>query len=83
MGGVSTGTPITYAVKRTVGITDHKAPMIFEDVTDKSAMGNFRHRSGTPALDYIFETPSGGVAIFDYDGDGLPRHPFSEWLDYS
>lgn len=71
-GGVSTGTPLNYTTKRTVGITDPKAPVVFEDVTDKTALANFRHRAGTPAKDYIFEVPSGGVAIFDYDGDGLP-----------
>ncbi len=72
MGGVSTGTPMNYTTKRTVGVTDPKAPVIFEDVTDKTAMGNFKHRSGSAAKNYIFEVPSGGVAIFDYDGDGLP-----------
>ena len=46
--------------------------MIFEDVTDKTALANFKHRAGTLAKDYIFEVPSGGVAILDYDGDGLP-----------
>jgi enediyne biosynthesis protein E4 len=72
MGGVSTGTPLNYTTRRTVGITDPKAPIIFEDVTDKTALRNFRHRAGTPEKNYIFEVPSGGVAIFDYDGDGLP-----------
>src|SRR2546422_4791576 len=72
MGGVVTGTPVNYSSRRTVGITDPKAPLIFEDATDKTALANFKHRSGTPAKDYIFEVPSGGVAIFDYDGDGLP-----------
>src|SRR5947209_11991789 len=71
-GGVVTGTPVNYTSRRTVGITDPKAPLIFEDVTDKTALANFRHRSGTPAKDYIFGVPSGGVAILDYDGDGLP-----------
>lgn len=70
--GVSTGTAITYSSRRTVGITDPAAPVVFEDVTDKTAMANFRHRSGNRQKDYIFETPSGGVAIFDYDGDALP-----------
>ncbi|HKP36206.1 MAG TPA: CRTAC1 family protein [Pyrinomonadaceae bacterium] len=70
-GGVATGTPLNYSSKRTAGITDPKAPMVFEDVTDKTAMGSFLHRSGALAKDYIFETPSGGVAIFDYDSDGL------------
>ena len=72
MGGVTTGTPVNYASKRTVGITDPKALMVFEDVTEKTALVNFKHRSGSPTKEYIFEVPSGGVAIFDYDGDGFP-----------
>src|SRR5438105_4231309 len=72
MGGVSTGTALNYTTRRTAGITDPRAPMIFEDVTDKTALANFQHRAGTPTKDYIFEVPSGGVAIFDYDGDSLP-----------
>ena len=71
-GGVSTGTPVNYSSRRTVGVTDAKAPVVFEDVTNKTAMANFKHRSGSPQKNYIFETTSGGVAIFDYDGDGLP-----------
>jgi len=70
--GVSTGTPVNYSSRRTIGVTDAKAPIVFEDITDKTALANFRHRSGSPAKDYIFETTSGGVAIFDYDVDGLP-----------
>jgi enediyne biosynthesis protein E4 len=72
MGGVSTGAPVTYSSKRTVGIVDPNGPIVFEDVTEKTALASFRHRSGSAAKDYIFETPSGGVAIFDYDGDGHP-----------
>ena len=72
MGGASTGAPATYTSRRTVGITDPNAPVIFEDVTDKTPLASFRHRSGEAAKDYIFETPSGGVAIFDYDSDGRP-----------
>ena len=72
MGGASTGAPATYTSRRTVGITDPSAPIVFEDVTDKTALANFRHRSGEAAKDYIFDTPSGGVAIFDYDGDKRP-----------
>ena len=70
--GVSTGTPVNYSSRRTVGVTDPKAPVVFEDVTDKTEMANFKHRSGSPQKNYIFETPSGAVAILDYDGDGLP-----------
>ncbi|HEY0379511.1 MAG TPA: CRTAC1 family protein [Pyrinomonadaceae bacterium] len=72
MGGVSTGEARTYTSKRTVGIVDPQAPTVFEDVTARTALANFQHRSGSAQKDYIFETPSGGVAIFDYDGDGLP-----------
>ena len=72
MGGASTGAPATYTSRRTVGITDPSAPVVFEDVTDKTPLANFRHRSGEAAKDYIFDTPSGGVAIFDYDADGRP-----------
>ena len=71
-GGASTGAPATYTSRRTVGITDPNAPVVFEDVTSKTALASFHHRSGGAAKDYIFETPSGGVAIFDYDGDGRP-----------
>lgn len=70
MGGVSTGTALNYTSRRTVNITDPKAPVIFEDVTEQTALAAFRHRSGEAAKDYIIETPSGGVAVFDYDGDG-------------
>src|SRR5690348_5277793 len=71
-GGAVTGPPVTYTSRRTVGITDPNAPVVFEDVTSKTALANFQHHSGGAAKDYIFDTPSGGVAIFDYDGDGLP-----------
>ena len=70
--GVQTGPQLTYSSRRTVGITDPKGQVVFEDVTAKTALSAFRHRSGGAAKDYIFETPSGGVAIFDYDGDALP-----------
>jgi enediyne biosynthesis protein E4 len=71
MGGVSTGAARTYASRRTINITDPKAPVVFEDVTAQTALARFKHRSGNVAKDYILETPSGGVAVFDYDGDGL------------
>src|ERR1044072_7503532 len=70
-GGVSTGAPVNYSSRRTVGVTDPKAPVVFEDVTDKTALANFKHRSVTTQKNYIFDTTPGGVAIFDYDGDGL------------
>jgi hypothetical protein len=69
--GVQTGPQLTYTSRRTVGITDPAGQVVFEDVTAKTTIANFRHRSGEAAKDYILEAPSGGVAIFDYDGDGL------------
>ena len=70
MGGVSTGTAATYTSRRTVDIIDAKAPVIFEDVAEQTGVGRFKHHSGSAAKDYIIDTPSGGCAIFDYDGDG-------------
>lgn len=70
-GGVSTGAPIKYTSKRTHGITDPNAPLIFEDVTQTTALATFTHRSGSLTKDYIFDTVSGGLALLDYDGDGL------------
>ncbi|HEV7376799.1 MAG TPA: CRTAC1 family protein [Pyrinomonadaceae bacterium] len=72
MGGVSTGAAINYTSRRTVGIVDPTAPVVFEDVTEQTTLKFFKHHAGSPEKNYIFETPSGGVAIFDYDGDGRP-----------
>jgi enediyne biosynthesis protein E4 len=70
--GVSTGEARTYSSKRTVGIVDQKAPIIFEDITAKTTLASFKHVSGGSAKDYITDVASGGVAIFDYDGDQKP-----------
>ena len=72
MGGNATGEARTYATKRTVNVVDPKAPVVFEDVTAKTALAGFRHKAGSQAKDYILDTPSSGVAVFDYDGDGRP-----------
>src|SRR5688500_4699356 len=72
MGGVSTGAARLYTSRRTIGITDDKAPVIFEDVTAQTTLLNFKHLSGGKNKDYILEAPPSGVAIFDYDGDGKP-----------
>jgi hypothetical protein len=70
--GVKTGAALVSATRRTVGITDPKAPVVFEDVTARTALAQFRHQAGGREKDYIMETTSGGVAVFDYDNDGLP-----------
>ncbi|HEY0547344.1 MAG TPA: CRTAC1 family protein [Pyrinomonadaceae bacterium] len=70
--GMRTGEARTYSTKRTIGITDAKAPVVFEDVTAKTALAGYKHHAGTPRMNYIPDTTSSGVAIFDYDGDGRP-----------
>jgi hypothetical protein len=70
--GVSTGEARSYTSRRTVGVTEPKAPVVFEDVTARTALASFRNRTGAPDKNYIVETASAGVAIFDYDGDGRP-----------
>src|SRR5919197_4285204 len=70
--GVSTGPATVSGARRTAGVVDPKAPVVFEDVTARTPLAQFRHRSGSPQKDYIVETVSGGVPVFDYDNDGLP-----------
>ena len=58
--GVSTGSGLVSATRRTVGITDPKAPVVFEDVTARTALAAFRHRAGRhQSKDYIVETHLG------------------------
>ena len=71
MGGVSTGTALNYKTRRTIDVIDPNAPVVFQDITEKTALRVFMHRSGAAEKNYIFEAPSGAVALFDYDGDGL------------
>jgi len=71
-GGAATGEAKTYSSVRTAGVVDAKAPVIFEDVTAKTPLKNFLEVGGDKAKNYIIESTSGGVAIFDYDNDGNP-----------
>ncbi len=76
--GVSTGAahaPVKDAQSRPItagGFVDG-APVVFTDITKKSGLDKFRHRSGMPEKKTIIETPGSGVALIDYDNDG--------WLD--
>ena len=70
--GVVTGSSAVTGARRTAGIVDPKAAAVFENVTARTPLAQFRHSSGSPHKDYIVETVSGGVAVFDYDNDGLP-----------
>jgi len=55
MGGASTGEAKVYTSRRTVGIIDEKAPVIFEDVTSRTALAKFKHLSGDARMDEIFD----------------------------
>ncbi len=72
MGGASTGEAKTYSTRRTTGIVDEKAPIVFTDATANTALANFRCVSGEKEKNYIIETTACTVAVFDYDNDGKP-----------
>src|SRR5262245_26186 len=77
-GGASTAgefKPVKDALSRpiTAGGFVTNAPVYFTDVTARSGLQKFVHKSGVADKRYILESPSGGVALFDYDNDG--------WLD--
>jgi enediyne biosynthesis protein E4 len=72
VSGTSTGEARSYTSRRTVGITDAKAPKIFEDITSQTVLKNYLQASGDKAKNFILETTSGSVAVFDYDNDGKP-----------
>lgn len=59
--------------KPTAGGFVEGAPVVYEDITKKSGLASFVHKSGTPEKNYILEVPGSGVALLDYDNDG--------WLD--
>ena len=44
-------------------------PIVLRDVTVQSGIA-FRHTDGSSGRRYIVETVTGGLALFDYDGDG-------------
>src|SRR5712692_1715024 len=75
-GGAATGgtyAPVRDAVNRPItagGFVDG-APVIFEDITERTGMSAFRNHSGAAKKTTILEVVTGGVALFDYDGDGL------------
>lgn len=68
--GSATGNAQTYTICRTVGIIDPNAPMIFADVTAQTVLAKFKHVTADTEVNYIIDSPSGGLALFDYDNDG-------------
>lgn len=71
-GGVSTGEARVYTSRRTTGIVDKQAPKIYEDVTASTPLKDFQCLSGDKVKNYIVETTTCTVAVFDYDNDGKP-----------
>src|SRR2546425_5287495 len=75
-GGAATGgtyAPVRDALNRPItagGFVDG-APVIFEDITQRTGMSSFRNHFGASKKGYILEVVTRGVALFDYDGDGL------------
>jgi enediyne biosynthesis protein E4 len=58
--------------KRLPPASAHAAPGVtYRDVTAAAGVSRFRHVSGTPDKDYIIEGTGSGVALWDFDNDGL------------
>ncbi len=49
-----------------------KSGMQFVEVSRKAGIDGFHHIAGGPQKEYIPEAKGGGVAVFDYNGDGWP-----------
>ena len=47
------------------------SPIVFENVSDAAGLSFVLDQHPTPEKNMV-ETMAGGVAVFDYDGDGLP-----------
>ncbi len=47
-----------------------QSPVTFTDITAQARI-DFKHQNSPTSLKYLLETMGGGVAIFDYDNDGL------------
>ena len=47
------------------------SPIVFENVSDAAGLSFVLDQHPTPEKNLV-ETVAGGLAVFDYDGDGLP-----------
>jgi hypothetical protein len=52
------------------GVSSEPALPVFTDIAAVAGI-RFTHLSGSPEKNYIFEAKGGGLAVLDYDGDGL------------
>lgn len=62
--------PLTASAQPASAQPAGKCPIQLVDVTAASKIG-FRHQDGSSGQGYIVEGMTGGLATFDYDGDGL------------
>src|SRR5437763_1495671 len=61
----------------------HAGPPLFEDVTEASGV-RIKYGNGEEANHYaILESLGGGVALIDYDGDGLPELYVCQYANWS
>jgi hypothetical protein len=68
--GGSTSDAAFSVVARTISIIDPQSPLIFANVTAQTALAKFKHVTADVEVNYIIDSPSGGLALFDYDNDG-------------
>jgi hypothetical protein len=45
--------------------------LTYQDATARAGLAGFRHVSGTPEKNYLIEATGSGVALWDFDNDGL------------
>jgi hypothetical protein len=58
--------------KRLPPASANAAPGVtYRDITTTAGLSQFRHVSGTPEKNYLIETTGSGVALWDFDNDGL------------
>lgn len=70
----ATGWPLIAAYSHALVPTqERQAEVRFVEVSHKAGIDSFHHIAGGPRKDYILESKGGGVAVFDFDGDG--------WMD--
>lgn len=60
-----------WSISLTTALALAAVPLLFRDIAKQSGI-DFKLVSGLPDKHYIVESMTGGVAVFDYNNDGLP-----------
>ena len=68
----------TYVAGAAAAQSASPSPLLFRDITKEAGI-TFEHHAA-PEKKFIVESMSGGVALFDYDNDGLPDIYFVDSL---